>query len=69
VVRSPAITRTSNWLRSRCSSLADQSHGGGVVFDSGAAELVSNGKGRHKSWSQQLKPESSEILRVELVTS
>jgi hypothetical protein len=32
-------------------------------------ELVSNGKGRHKSWLQQLEPESSEILRVELVTS
>jgi hypothetical protein len=34
---------------------------------------VSNGKGRHKSWLQQwlqqLEPESSEILRVELVTS
>jgi hypothetical protein len=32
-------------------------------------ELVSNGNGRHKSWLQQLEPESPEILRVELVTS
>jgi hypothetical protein len=32
VVRSPAITRTSSWLR---------------------GQLVSNGKGRHKSWLQQ----------------
>jgi hypothetical protein len=33
------------------------------------SELVSNGKGRHKCWLQQLEPGSSEILRVELVTS
>jgi hypothetical protein len=30
--------------------------------------MTSDGKGCHKSWLQQLEPESSEILRVELVT-
>jgi hypothetical protein len=29
--------------------------------------MTSVGKGCHKSWLQQLEPESSEILRVELV--
>jgi hypothetical protein len=31
--------------------------------------MTSEGKGCHKSLLQQLEPESSEILRVELVTS
>jgi hypothetical protein len=31
--------------------------------------MTSDGKGCHKSWLQQLEPESSGILRVELVTS
>jgi hypothetical protein len=30
--------------------------------------MTNDGKGRHKSWLQQLEPGSSEILRVELVT-
>jgi hypothetical protein len=30
--------------------------------------MTSDGKGCHKSWLQQLEPESSEILRVESVT-
>jgi hypothetical protein len=31
--------------------------------------ITSDGKGCHKSWLQQLEPESSEILRVGLVMS
>jgi hypothetical protein len=44
---------------------------GYIVQMSAGSELVkesvmtSDGKGRHKSWLQQLEPESSEILRVE----